>query len=136
MAKKNHLQARKLPVPIIDELKKTLDKRGFKLVEAVNWLEDLFNTNPDNNKTYYQRIYKLGTGELQEPTQQEIQAITYLIYCLNNPHLIAQGLSNLHPADKKIKAIESAINSGYYNRATLKKYLNTLKKSLPTISIH
>lgn len=110
------------------EFVSVLKDRKITLTQAVKDIQTHFLPEKAEIKEYYQRLYKVSTGELKELYTEEEEAIKRYLFVLKNPALIASTFYKIGSYSRKINQVEKAIRSGVYNIAAMKSTVKELKK--------
>jgi len=122
------------PHPLMVALNECLNNRGYTLKEVAEQIHSLFIESDKSPSNYYQRLYKLSTGELTTLTDKEAQSIKHITKVLNNPFKIAHTVQSVPNIKGKLSQVSKAIDSRIYNPHSIGLILKELNK-LSTLSI-
>jgi hypothetical protein len=113
---------------VIDDLKQLMKDHKISLLSISNILIAYYIETDKKPENYYQRLTSLVKGEYKEITPEEEQGIRRLIHVERNKHAYGKALNALGNVDRKLKALESALNTGLQNPINTKRILQAFKQ--------
>jgi hypothetical protein len=112
--------------PVIQRLNELMKAKKLKLTQVQDILLTHYLTTDKKKQNHYQRLYKLTTGEFNELTPEEEKAIKRLIDVESDPHRYGSQIEKAGNIKGKLRELEKAINSGFYNPVHIKRAFKDL----------
>lgn len=117
--------------PLFQRLQALIDDKDLKVSYVVDQLLKHYLTTEKTPKNYYQRIYKLLSGEYTEPTEAETQALTRFIHIERNTHQYGKALNDSGDIKKQFNLLRQYVYGPYPNKTQADRIFRRLSNLTP-----
>lgn len=117
--------------PTLVKLREYIRHQEIPLRQVSDDLHQYYLTTDKTPDNLYQRIHKLMSADLKEPTPEEVKAVTRWIHVNENSHLYGAILHSIPTLRRKINQLERYLDSSYVNKIEAKKIIRALRQLEP-----